>query len=472
MKKRFRKIELTKEGKMITAGATAGVVLVALLAFFFLFRVDKVYVVGNTRYTDEEVKEYVMTTPLTSNTVLAMLFQRHKNADNIPFVDSFDLERVNAHTIRIHVNEKKIVGYITQGTDRLYFNKDGLVVEVTAMEQEEIDAMNQEEEELNQLKEQAAQEAAAKEADAALESLTGESADTTDSTGAEDAQEEESTEGDTTEAESTDGQVLQAVESNAGNENATKFKAAVTDVPRVIGITDKENGIALGDTIPAVADGIYNTILGITRMVEKYEILPEMVCFDENQEIILVYNNGKIHCNLGKDTLLEEKITRVAAILPKLTDFTGILHLEDYDTDITNIIFSKETLYTLKMEIAKIEGRDFSEDTGDSAESTDSATDAAGQEDNSDTSDPTAADGTDTQDAEGDTAQGTQNTGSDSTTSGNAAQDNGNGDGSENDGSTDGTQDISGQAEGTDNTANTDTQTGTDTSAVQKTAGE
>lgn len=344
MKKRFRRIELTKEGKMITAGAVAAIVLLALLAFFFLFRVDKVYVVGNTRYTDEEVKEYVMTTPLTSNTVLAMLFERHKNAENIPFVDSFDLERVNAHTIRIHVNEKKIVGYITQGTERLYFNKDGLVVEVTAMEQDEIDSMDQEEEELNQLKEQAAQEAAAKEADAALEALTGESADTTDRADTEDAQKEDGTESDTQQADSTEGQVLQAVESDTGNENATKFKAAVTDVPRVIGITDKEKGIALGDTIPAIADGIYNTILGITRMVEKYEILPEMVCFDENQEIILVYNNGNIHCNLGKDTLLEEKITRVAAILPKLSDFTGILHLEDYETDITNIIFSKETL--------------------------------------------------------------------------------------------------------------------------------
>lgn len=90
----------------------------------------------------------------------------------------------------------------------------------------------------------------------------------------------------------------------------------------------------------------------------------------KNQEIILVYNNGNIHCNLGRDTLLEEKITRVAAILPKLSDFTGILHLEDYETDITNIIFSKETLYTLKMEIAQIEGRDFGEDTEDPAADT------------------------------------------------------------------------------------------------------
>ena len=94
MKKRFRRIELTKEGKMITAGAVAAIVLLALLAFFFLFRVDKVYVVGNTRYTDEEVKEYVMTTPLTSNTVLAMLFERHKNAEN--------MERLRCHHHRDH----------------------------------------------------------------------------------------------------------------------------------------------------------------------------------------------------------------------------------------------------------------------------------------------------------------------------------------------------------------------------------
>lgn len=437
---------------MLTAGAVAVIVLLALGAFFFLFRVDNVYVVGSTRYTDDQIKEYVLTTPMTSNTVLAMLFQKHTNAENIPFVDSFDLERVNAHTLRIHVNEKKIVGYIAQGTDRLYFNKDGLVVEVTPMEQEEIDALNQEEEELNQLKEQAAQEAAAQEADAALESLTGESTDTTDGTDTEDAQ-EEGTDSETAQADNADDQVLQAVESDSGNENATKFKAAVTDVPRVIGITDKTSGIALGDTIPAVADGIYNTILGITRMVEKYEILPEMLCFNENQEIILVYNSGKIHCNLGKDRLLEEKITRVAAILPKLTDFTGILHLEDYDTDITNIIFSKETLYTLKMEIAQIEGKDFSEETTDQGQ--DAATDPAA----------------DTADTEGDTAA--QDAGSDPAASGEDTQDGDTQEDTVADGSDAGTtQDASGQETESAGKADGASQSGADSSGTQQTAGE
>ena len=87
----------------------------------------------------------------------------------------------------------------------------------------------------------------------------------------------------------------------------------------------------------------------------------------------------------------------------ELTDFTGILHLEDYDTDITNIIFSKETLYTLKMEIAQIEGKDFSEETTDPGQ--DAATDPAA----------------DTADTEGDTAA--QDAGSDPAASGEDTQD-------------------------------------------------
>lgn len=67
MKKKIRKRRLTKEGKMLTAGAVAVIVLLALGAFFFLFRVDNVYVVGSTRYTDDQIKEYVLTTPMTSN---------------------------------------------------------------------------------------------------------------------------------------------------------------------------------------------------------------------------------------------------------------------------------------------------------------------------------------------------------------------------------------------------------------------
>lgn len=337
--KKIRKIKLTKEGKKAAAGIGAAVVVLALLIFFLLFKVDQVEIVGSTKYTDKEVKEYALSSPLTSNTLLAVLFKGHTEAENIPFVESFDLERLDRHTLRVHVNEKKIVGYVIQGTNKLYFDKDGRVVEQEAMEEEEVTKMESAGTELESLKQQAEQEAALKAAEEAEKELTGEA-------GEEEEQE------DTAQPEEI--QTIQPEEVDAGNESATEFRAAVTDVPRVVGL-DMKN-VKLGKKISVKDKSVFNTILGITRMVEKYQILPEIVAFDEELNITLVYFDGAVHCQLGQDSLLEEKITRVAAILPKLKAETGILHLESYTTETMNIIFSKESLYDLKKKIAQAEG--------------------------------------------------------------------------------------------------------------------
>lgn len=335
----FHKIELTKEGKKAAAGIGAAVVVLALLIFFLLFKVDQVEIVGSTKYTDKEVKEYALSSPLTSNTLLAVLFKGHIEAENIPFVESFDLEQLDRHTLRVHVNEKKIIGYVIQGTNRLYFDKDGKVVEQEAMEEEEISKMESAGTELESLKQQAEQEAALKAAEEAEKELTGE-------TGEEESQEDA--------VQPEEIQTIQPEEVDAGNESATEFRAAVTDVPRIVGL-DMKN-VKLGKKISVKDKSVFNTILGITRMVEKYQILPEIVAFDEELNITLVYFDGAVHCQLGQDSLLEEKITRVAAILPKLEDETGILHLESYTTETMNIIFSKEPLYDLKKKIAQAEG--------------------------------------------------------------------------------------------------------------------
>ncbi len=324
--------------KRAVAGILAGIVVLLLIIFLAVFRVNTVTVLGSTHYTDQEIKEYALKNPLTSNSVLAMLFCKNIEAEDIPFLESFELERLNAHTLRIHVNEKKIVGYIVQNTEKMYFDKDGLVVEEVAMEEEELQAFESREDELKALKEEADRQAALEAANEAEQALTGE---------VQGAEEDGASGGQ-------EATVLQAEEFSSGNEAATEFHAAVTDVPRIVGLDIGQ--VTKGDIIELEDDSIFNTILGITRMVEKYGILPEIVYFDESGEITLVYNDGTIHCQLGKDTLLEEKITRVAAILPFLSDQTGILHLEDYSTDTVNIIFKKTSEYELKSKIAAAEG--------------------------------------------------------------------------------------------------------------------
>ena len=337
MKKRRVKIVLTKDGKKVAACAAAVVVLLALLLFFALFKVDSVSVVGSTRYSDEEIRQMAMGSPLDSNTLLAVWLHRHQEAEDIPFVESFDLEMLDSHSIRIHVNEKEIVGYVARDGQKMYFDKDGNVVESEAQEESEIldpEAARQELETLRQEAEQ--QEALKEQQEEDGESQQDEENDGTGSTPVQQVQ------------------VLEPEVSTESEDGSGQSRVAVTDVPLILGV-DMQN-VQLGEKITVENDGIFNTILGITRMVEKYQILPESVLFDSDYNITLVYNEGKIHCQLGQDTLLEEKITRVAALLPELENLTGILHLEDYTEETVNIFFSEESLYTLKLALAEAEG--------------------------------------------------------------------------------------------------------------------
>ena len=420
MKKRRVKIVLTKEWKKVAACAAAVVVLLALLLFFALFKVDSVSVVGSTRYSDEEIRQMAMGSPLDSNTLLAIWFHRHQEAEDIPFVESFDLEMLDSHSIRIHVNEKEIVGYVARDGQKMYFDKDGNVVESEAQEESEIldpEAARQELETLRQEAEQ--QEALKEQQEEDGESQQDEENDGTGSTPVQQVQ------------------VLEPEVSTESEDGSGQSRVAVTDVPLILGV-DMQN-VQLGEKITVENDGIFNTILGITRMVEKYQILPESVLFDSDYNITLVYNEGKIHCQLGQDTLLEEKITRVAALLPELENLTGILHLEDYTEETVNIFFSEESLYTLKLALAEAEGI---------------LDDAESQEESADNQTGASEDSSGTQ--EGDTGAGsgqTDGSGSDSGQTDSSGSDSGQTDGS---GSGFGQTDSSGTDSGQTDSAGTD----------------
>lgn len=413
MKKRRVKIVLTKEGKKVAACAAAVVVLLALLLFFALFKVDSVSVVGSTRYSDEEIRQMAMGSPLDSNTLLAVWLHRHQEAEDIPFVESFDLEMLDSHSIRIHVNEKEIVGYVARDGQKMYFDKDGNVVESEAQEESEIldpEAARQELETLRQEAEQ--QEALKEQQEEDGESQQDEENDGTGSTPVQQVQ------------------VLEPEVSTESEDGSGQSRVAVTDVPLILGV-DMQN-VQLGEKITVENDGIFNTILGITRMVEKYQILPESVLFDSDYNITLVYNEGKIHCQLGQDTLLEEKITRVAALLPELENLTGILHLEDYTEETVNIFFSEESLYTLKLALAEAEGI---------------LDDAESQEESADTQIGSEEDGTGASEDSSGTQEGDTGAGSGQTDGG--GSDSGQTDGSGSDsGQTDSSGSDSGQTDG------------------------
>ncbi len=318
MAKSRRKKRLTSEGKLFVAGVILTVILVPLLIFFFWFRTNDIKVAGNTRYEDSKIIEYVQNDAVLSNTFLTSMFRKHIVVEDIPFVDSFDVEVLDRNSIRVYVNEKQIVGYVVENTGKLYFDKDGYILEAMAMTEEEIQEIQNFKHELELLQIEAERQ----------EYKEQFGSDKTD-TGSEDA--------------------LIPIPAPTAEPNAGAQAQQVSDVPKIIGLNGKN--LVLGQQIAVADTRIFNTILSLSRMASKYEIMPEIVWFDREGSITLIYENGRIHCQLGPDTLLEEKMTRVSNILPHLKNEVGILHLEEYSADTENIIFSKESEYTLKLKI-------------------------------------------------------------------------------------------------------------------------
>lgn len=89
-----------------------------------------------------------------------------------------------------------------------------------------------------------------------------------------------------------------------------------------------------------IKDTVLNTAVALSTIFAKNDSLPDHIEFDENYEISLLY--GDITVNLGKDVNLEDKMTRVIAILPQLSGEKGILHAENVSSTVKTITFEAE----------------------------------------------------------------------------------------------------------------------------------
>ncbi|MBQ1871087.1 MAG: cell division protein FtsQ/DivIB [Lachnospiraceae bacterium] len=110
------------------------------------------------------------------------------------------------------------------------------------------------------------------------------------------------------------------------------------DIALIKGIQVKE--VALYETIKTDSRSMYKNLLAITLALEKYEIMPEVIWFNSSTDIEIIY--GDITVMFGEADNLNDKVVRLAKILPKLSGEKGVLHMEDYSEKNTDIIFEKQ----------------------------------------------------------------------------------------------------------------------------------
>lgn len=91
-----------------------------------------------------------------------------------------------------------------------------------------------------------------------------------------------------------------------------------------------------GDKLSVGKDEL-SYLTALLKGLDKYEIVPQQIRFAEDGGAVVLYQGLEI-C-LGKETYLEEKLMRLPRILPYLEGKNGILHLENWSPDNTDIVF-------------------------------------------------------------------------------------------------------------------------------------
>lgn len=111
-------------------------ILVGAAYFGFTFfvenyRVKNVSVVGNIHHTDEEIKQEVMSGRFGDNSLYLSHKYKNKEITDIPFVQTINVSVEDKESIRITVYEKAVAGYVEYLGRYVYFDKDGIVVEIS-----------------------------------------------------------------------------------------------------------------------------------------------------------------------------------------------------------------------------------------------------------------------------------------------------------------------------------------------------
>lgn len=118
-----------KKALRIIVSILAAFVLVAAFIVFGLCNVKEIEVTGNKHYTDKEIEELIMRDKYCENSLYLYWKYRFSETDPIPFVDELEPELLSFSKVKIHVYEKSLVGYVDYLDTRMYFDKDGIVVE-------------------------------------------------------------------------------------------------------------------------------------------------------------------------------------------------------------------------------------------------------------------------------------------------------------------------------------------------------
>lgn len=109
-------------------------------------------------------------------------------------------------------------------------------------------------------------------------------------------------------------------------------------VPLVTGL--KFDSVRIKEPLPVEDPNIFESILSITQLVNKYNLSIDRIYFGRDSSITLYFDD--IRVSIGKAENLDEKVMKLQYILPELTGKKGTIRLDNYTEDTKSISFDPD----------------------------------------------------------------------------------------------------------------------------------
>lgn len=111
-----------------------------------------------------------------------------------------------------------------------------------------------------------------------------------------------------------------------------------SSIPLVAGLSFDH--VVLYQPLPVEDMGIFQDILNITQLVNKYQLSVNRIYFGSDETLTLYFEGVK--ASLGKRENLEEKIMELQYMIPSLEGKSGTLRMENYTEETKTITFEPD----------------------------------------------------------------------------------------------------------------------------------
>ncbi len=109
-------------------------------------------------------------------------------------------------------------------------------------------------------------------------------------------------------------------------------------VPVVSGLSF--DSVVLYEPLPVSDEDVFEVILTIAQLYDKYEMKAERIQFTTGGNIVV--HTGGIKAAMGKGENIDDKVMTLASIIPDLEGQSGTVKLENYTKDSKNVIFKPD----------------------------------------------------------------------------------------------------------------------------------